>query len=211
MAKSKQRMNQEVNAGSMADIAFLLLIFFLVTTTIATDKGLTILLPPKKDDMQEIDVKIQERNIFKVLVNSKDMLLVNNEPLDRPEKIREMLKAHVLNFGKPNEEALQTYNSLPQSLKSMSRKDPKSSDHPGNGGAVVSFKSDRGTSYEMYIKVLDELQAAYFEIYAERVGITADQFRSLDRKDPRQKKMYDEAREGIPMNISIAEPSNIGG
>lgn len=211
MARSKNRMNQEVNAGSMADIAFLLLIFFLVTTTIATDKGLTILLPPKKEDTQDVEVKIQDRNIFKVLVNSRDQLLVNGEPLGDPSMIREKLKGHILNFGKPTEEAMELYNSLPPSLKTYAKKDPKLSDHPLSGGAIVSFKTDRGTSYEMYIKVLDELQAAYFEIYAERAGITADEYRVLDRKDPRQKQMYEKAKENINMNISIAEPTNIGG
>ena len=59
--------------------------------------------------------------------------------------------------------------------------------------------------------VLDELQGAYYELRAEKVGISAEDYRTLDQKDPDQKELYDAGREGIPMNISIAEPSNIGG
>ena len=74
MAKSTNRVMPEINAGSMADIAFLLLIFFLVTTTIGADKGLNMLLPPEKTEKTIIDVK--ERNVFKVIVNSRNELLV---------------------------------------------------------------------------------------------------------------------------------------
>src|SRR4028119_1845966 len=82
MAKKKNRAIPEINASSMADIAFLLLIFFLVTTTIGADKGLNMLLPPKKDESQPVDVKLKDRNVFKVIVNSKNQLLVEDEPMD---------------------------------------------------------------------------------------------------------------------------------
>ncbi len=78
--KKGNRPSAEVNTGSMADIAFLLLIFFLVTTTIASDKGIPVMLPPKVE--QETDVKVKERNVFNVLINSNDMLLVEEEPMD---------------------------------------------------------------------------------------------------------------------------------
>ena len=75
MARGKKRATPEVSSGSMADIAFLLLIFFLVTTTIANDKGIAMLLPPPPDPNQEqIDIKLQERNIFTILANSQDKL-----------------------------------------------------------------------------------------------------------------------------------------
>ena len=85
----------------------------------------------------------------------------------------------------------------------------ESSDEPGE--AVVSFKADRGTSYELYVGVLDEINAAYNEIYGQRVGITGEEFLQLDKKDPDQKEMYQKARKGIPRAISIAEPNKIGG
>lgn len=203
--KRKKRGGAEINSGSMADIAFLLLIFFLVTTTIASDKGLTIRLPPKPPDDQPPEVELNERNIFKVLVNSKDNLLVEGEPLDDVSQIKEKVKEFVLNFGKATDESAQVYNALPGTLKVLSKKDPKSSDTPGD--AVVSFKTDRGTSYERYIEVLDEIQGAYYEIYAERVDVPTDDFRDLKPADPRYKR----GREGIPMQISIAEPTKIGG
>lgn len=189
MARSKNRASNEVNSSSMADIAFLLLVFFLLTTTIRSDKGLTLLLPPKKDDTEQIDVKIQERNLFKILVNSNDKLLVEGEPLTDVNQIREMVRTFVLNNGR----------------------DPESSDSPED--AIVSFRTDRGTSYEMFIGVLDEVQGAYYEIYSERAGIGVDEWRRISdkRETPKEEELYEQAREGIPMNISIAEPANIGG
>jgi len=76
MPRGKKKL-PEVSSGSMADIAFLLLIFFLVTTTIANDKGILLRLPPPPDPLQEqLDIKIPDRNIFTILANSKDQLLV---------------------------------------------------------------------------------------------------------------------------------------
>ncbi len=184
-----KRENPTINGAPMADIAFLLLIFFLVTTTIANDKGLSMLLPPRPDDIDIIDIKIQERNIFKVLINSADKLLVEGEPLNDPKLIREMCKEHILNYGS----------------------DPKKSDSPK--AAVVSFKAARGTSYEMYITVLNELQGAYYDIYASRAGVSNKGWRDLasDLADPENKRIYLKAREGFPMQISIAEPDKSGG
>lgn len=220
MARSKNRGSSEVNAGSMADIAFLLLIFFLVTTQIATNKGLTLLLPPKQEDDEPLEVKQQQRNIFKIQVNSADRLLVEEEPLDDISQIRDMVYDFVLNFGNPSDTKkgsdkvsdVDVYNSLPASMKShISRNlgDSESSDGPGS--AIVSLKADRGSSYEIFIQILDELNAAYNRIYGERVGITDEEFRKLNRNDPRQKKLYDDARRGIPKAISIAEPTKSGG
>ncbi|MGB3180101.1 MAG: biopolymer transporter ExbD [Cyclobacteriaceae bacterium] len=182
MARSKNRAKNEVNAGSMADIAFLLLIFFLVTTQIKTDKGLTFMLPPKNED-QEV-VKQKERNIFKILVNSSDRLLVEGESLTDMTRLKGMVKEHVMNNGR----------------------NPDLSDSPDK--AIVSLKTDRGSSYDRYITVLDEVQGAYYEIYGERVGLTADEFRRLSSKNPREKAMRDRGRDGIPMGISLAEPTN---
>ena len=185
MARSKRRGAAEINSSSMADIAFLLLIFFLVTTTIANDKGLTLQLPPKPDDIEQVDIKIPERNIFKILINSSDKLLVENEPLTDMHELREMIKKHVLNNGR----------------------DPDLSDSPDK--AVVSLKANRGTSYDMFIAVYNEAQGAYYDIYAERAGVTNKKWREIsnDLSNPDNKVIYDKAREGIPMAISIAEPN----
>lgn len=202
--RGKNRGGAEVNSGSMADIAFLLLIFFLVTTTIASDKGILITLPPKPDPNEPPpDINKNQRNIFKILANSSDRLLVEDEPfgsIDDVPLLRDQVKEFVTNFGR----------------------NPELSDNPIE--AVVSFKADRGTSYELYLAVLDELQAAYNEMYGERVATEllvmfpnaspselGDLFRELDNSDPAQKEIYDKARKDFPRNISIAQPSNIGG
>ena len=184
MAKRKDRGGAEINSSSMADIAFLLLIFFLVTTTIANDKGLTLFLPPKPDDIEDIDVKMKERDIFKVLMNSNDQLLVEGEPMDDPREIREMVKAHVMNMGR-----LEKYSVSPEK-------------------AIVSVRADRGTTYELYITVLNEIQGAYYDIYADKAGVTNVKWREIssNTSDPENKRIYKAAREGIPMQISIAEP-----
>ncbi|UXP30858.1 biopolymer transporter ExbD [Reichenbachiella agarivorans] len=213
MAKGKNRPAAEVNSGSMADIAFLLLIFFLVTTTIANDKGIAMLLPPKPDPNEPPpEVTKNDRNIFKIQANSLDLLLVEDEPLKDVGMLKDMIKDFVLNFRKPSIEGKELYNSLPATLRSHVQskgKKENSSDEPGE--AVVSFKADRGTSYELYIRVLDEINAAYNEIYGQRVGITAEEFLQLDKSDPQQNEMYQRARKGIPRAISIAEPNKIGG
>lgn len=212
MAKSKNRTSQEVNAGSMADIAFLLLIFFLVTTTIASDKGILNVLPPKQDPNQPPpEVELNERNIFNILINANDQLLVEGDFRTNTEGLSDEIKRFILNFGRPNEEALALYNSLPASLRALSAQDPSSSDYPGAGGAVVSIKTNRGTSYEVYLEVLDLVKRAYFEIYAERVGLSADEYRALSGQTAAESELQDRGKEGIPMAISIAEPDKIGG
>lgn len=195
MARNKGRDAPEINSSSMADIAFLLLIFFLVTTTIANDRGLSLLLPPDPDTMEKTDIQIPERNLFKIQLNSADRLLVEGEPLADVNAIKPMIKEFVMNYGR----------------------DPESSDTPKK--AIVSFKTDRGTSQEMFISVLDQIQGAYYDMYAERIGVTNKRLREIanDQSIPEHKRLYDLARglkDGeveFPMNISIAEPSKIGG
>ena len=182
--KKKQRDGAEVNSSSMADIAFLLLVFFLVTTTIASDKGIPMVLPPKSD--QQDEVKLKEKNIFKVLINSKDQLLVEDEPLET-EQIREACIKFLNNRGR----------------------DPESSDSPQD--AVVSIKADRGTSYEKYLTVLDEVTAAYNQSRASFLGISLEDFLALDMDNPDHKAAYDAARREYPLQISEAEPTDIGG
>jgi len=210
MAKNSNRKPPEVNSGSMADIAFLLLIFFLVTTTIANDKGITLLLPPPDNEQPPVDTEINQRNIFKILANSNDQLLVEDEPFRKSMTVlKEDVKKFILNFGNPTQEGIDIYNSFPPEMKSyVSRngRDPMSSDDPTSLKAIVSFKVQRGTSYELYIDVLDAINAAYNEVYGMRVGLTAEEFLALDKTDETQKAIYDRAREGIPRAISIAKP-----
>ena len=211
MAKGRTRPSNEISSGSMADIAFLLLIFFLVTTTIANDRGIAMVLPPKTDEPPP-EVTKKDKNIFKIQANSQDELLVEDEVLEDLDELKDMTKEFIVNFGDPSSKAVETYNSFPASLKRfVSEKGRRDDSSDGPDKAIVSFKADRGTSYELYIRVLDDVNAAYNEIYAERIGLTVEEFLSLDKRDEDQKAFYESAREGIPRAISIAEPTKIGG
>lgn len=179
----------------MADIAFLLLTFFLCTTTIANDRGLIIQLPPPPEAQPPEEIKIQERNMFKIQVNSSDALLVEGEPMSDVTGLKEMVKKFIMNKGA----------------------DPASSDSPDK--AIVSFKTDRGTSHKRFIEILDIVQGAYYDIYAERAGVTNTKWRELvsDLADPANRVLYDKGRgrnpDGtieIPMQLSIAEPTKVG-
>ena len=142
-----KRSAPEVNAGSMADIAFLLLIFFLVTTTIETDSGINRKLPPT-DEVVDPPI-IKERNIFTVVVNKNNQFLVEEEPMDIAN-IRQAAIEFLDNGGGIGDEACDYCQGV---------KDPSSSDNPDK--AVISVQSDRLTSYKMYISVQNELVAAY--------------------------------------------------
>lgn len=209
---SNKRAAPEIPAGAMADIAFLLLIFFLVTTTIASDKGILNILPPKQDpNVPPPDIQVNERNIFNIRVNANDQFFVEGEVRAGTEGLKDDVKAFILNFGAPNEAAQAVYNGLPNSLKALVERNPASSDHPLSGGAVVSIKTDRGTSYETYLEVFDLVKAAYFEIYGERVGLTSSEYRALSADNPGEAELMERGRADIPMAISIAEPDKTGG
>jgi biopolymer transport protein ExbD len=188
----RKRVIQEINAGSMADIAFLLLIFFLVTTTMDVDTGITRKLPPPITDDTEIDIK--ERNIFKVLVNSADMLLVEGKPGSL-----ETLKEETMHFfTNPNddpdlpEKKLETIEGLGEIWVSK---------------GVVSLKNDRGTSYEMYIKVQNELTRAFHELRDQLAILNfGTKFDNLI-----DETKIDAIHKAIPIAISEAEPEDIGG
>ena len=178
----KKRDSVEVDSSSMADIAFLLLIFFLVTTTIASDKGIMMQLPPDTNETPPIDIK--QKNIFKILVNSSDKLLVEDNPMSIND-IKDECKKFLTNDGK----------------------NPKSSDSPQK--AITSIKTDRGTTYSLYIEVLDEVKRAYHEVRAEHIGITLQQYLAIDRDDKESSmyKRYLKAKKAYPKQISEAEPS----
>ncbi len=146
-----RRATPEVNAGSMADIAFLLLIFFLVTTTIEKDKGIARQLPPKEENQPEDQVKIKEKNLFIVNVNRHDQLLVE-EKLMELKDLRQAAIAFLDNGGAPS-------GSPEYCNYCKGKRDPSSSDNPDK--AVISVQNDRLTSYKMYIAVQNELVAAY--------------------------------------------------
>jgi biopolymer transport protein ExbD len=172
----------ELNGSSMADIAFLLITFFMVTTIFNEEKGLSLMLPPFQQ--HPITQPVHDRNLYKIQINSTDHLLINDAPKVNLDGVKDELRNFILNNG--------TVSTLSESpLK-----------------ANVSLRADRGTSHKFFIQLLDEIQAAYFEIYAERAGISAEQYRELKLNESKEKLLYDKGKDGIPMNISIAEPTN---
>lgn len=188
-----KRANPEINAGSMADIAFLLLIFFLVTTTMDVDTGISRKLPPPIEKEQE-NTPIKDRNVLKILVNSHDLLLVDGKPGDIAN-----LRAEAKDFFKPHPND----DTKPEiTLKELG---PLGSVYTSKG--VVSLKSARGTSYEMYIAVQNELAAAVNELRDEL---------AMSKFGKSYEKLTDEAQikainKAYPMKISEAEPEKVGG
>jgi biopolymer transport protein ExbD len=185
----------EINASSMADIAFLLLIFFLVTTTMNVDTGLARMLPPMPDENQPLDKQpeVKQRNVFTVLVNKSDRLLVEGQPMD-VTSLREKAKEFVVN---------------PKDDINLSESTPTEVDYFGVvnvSKGVISLQNDRGTSYNMYMKVQNELVAAYNELREE-----------LSRRhfNKPYKDLNEEQKNAVqkvfPQRISEAEPKSIGG
>ncbi|NNF19842.1 MAG: biopolymer transporter ExbD [Flavobacteriaceae bacterium] len=142
----------EVNAGSMADIAFLLLIFFLVTTTIETDSGLDRMLPPIEPPDENVVIK--QKNIFTVNINKNGQLLVEEELTDL-RNLREKAMAFLDNGGAPS-------GSPEYCSYCKGNRNPDSSDNPTK--AIISLKNDRETKYATYITVQNELVGAYNEL-----------------------------------------------
>ncbi|WP_460218964.1 ExbD/TolR family protein [Psychroserpens sp. MEBiC05023] len=157
--KTSRRQSVEINAGSMADIAFLLLIFFLVTAMIPTeDYGFNRKLPkPCPPNVPCTDGQIKERNVLEIKVNSKNELFVENK-VTNIEDLKTIAVAFLDNNG---DQSCSYCNGL---------KDIKSSENPKK--AVISLSNDKLTSYEFYIKVQDELTKAYYELrntYSESI------------------------------------------
>lgn len=191
MARSKE--TPEINGGSMADIAFLLLIFFLVATTMDIDTGLSRKLPPYNPEQQENDEQIKERNVYVVLINSSDQLLVEGQQMD-VYRLREEAKEFIVN---------------PEDKENLPEKRPAEIPYFGEvmvSKGIISLQNDRGTSYGMYIKVQNELIAAYNEIREE---VAMRKFGRHFDEIPEDKQ--DAIKEYYPQIISEAEPKNIGG
>ena len=207
-----RRTAPEVNAGSMADIAFLLLIFFLATTTIEKDKGIARQLPPKQDEEIE-PPKLKEKNIFVVLVNKNDQLLVEDEPMELAD-LRQAAIDFIDNGGAPA-------GSPEHCSYCQGSRDPRSSDNPEK--AVISVQNDRLTSYKMYNSVQNELVAAYNELRnRESTRLYGWKFTDMKRmidegKFPGDAKSQEDVEEKlknvqtlIPLKLSEAEPKMQG-
>lgn len=182
----------EINATSTADIAFLLLVFFLATTTMNVDSGMYRKLPPYQPPTAEVP-KIVKRNILQVLVNKDNMLQVNGDIMDI-SNLKDKALEFILN---------------PTNDENLPEKSVKPIDLLGNvevSKGVISLRSDVGTSYETYIAVQDQLATAYTEA-RDRKAMTkwGKKFNALS---PDQQEAI---KDWVPMAISEAEPKKIGG
>lgn len=202
-----RRSAPEVNAGSMADIAFLLLIFFLVTTTIETDSGISRKLPPIQDE--EVDPPIiKEKNIFKVIVDSNNDLLVEDELMELSE-LQDATIKFLDNGGGVGPEACNYCQGAG---------DPASSDNPKK--ATIIMVNNRQTDYGAYIAVTNEILAAYNTLRnraAQRLyGKSFDQM-EREFKDPtfsgnkeQLKERIETIRDMWPQKLSEADPVRTG-
>ncbi|MCF8369250.1 MAG: biopolymer transporter ExbD [Bacteroidales bacterium] len=184
------RQVNEINAGSMADIAFLLLIFFLVTTTMDMDRGISRILPPVPKVPPPI---INDRNILKVLINKNDKLMVEGGNIDLSK-----LKEKVINF-------------LLNPSEYPNQSEKKVINIPGFGSikvskGIISLKNDRGTSYAAYVSVQDELAKAYTEL---RNTFSQNHF-GISYEDLTDQEKIKVVQKAIPLAISEAEPENTG-
>lgn len=194
-----RRQSPEINAGSMADIAFLLLIFFLVTTTMNVDTGLTRKLPPLPENLQEDPPEVKKRNVFEVLVNANDDLLVEGELLSITDLRREAKEFIV---GEPNNPDMPEMVMTEVTVLGV---------YPVSK-QIISLQNDRNTSYNMYIKVQNELVAAYNEVRNEfamrEFGKTFDELEKLSETSKAAEQKVDAVRDVYPQRISEAEPKN---
>lgn len=182
----------EINATSTADIAFLLLIFFLAATTMNVDSGLYRRLPPYQPDNTEAP-KYAKRNILQILVNRNNQLAINGELAD-VSTLKDRTKEFILNANNSED--------LPQKeLKTIELFGPIEVSK-----GIVSLQSDKGTSYEMYVAVQDQLTAAYNEL--RNIKANEKWGKNFLELTPEQQEAV---KSVIPMAISEAEPKNIGG
>ncbi len=195
MGKNKREI-QEINAGSMADIAFLLLIFFLVATTMNVDTGLARMLPPlPEEDQQQQDTDVKERNVLLVFVSGSGNIMAGGEPIDI-RQLKDKAKDFSLNIG-------DLENLSEKEVQEFDLPDGSKWSYPVSKG-IVSLQTARETDYGIYIQVQNELTRAFNEIRDEvSMSKWGVKFADLD-SDTR-----DVVAKVIQVRISEAEPREI--
>ena len=193
----KKKKTPGINGTSSADIAFMLLLFFLLTTSMDTDTGLPRRLPPPPDkslQRDQMDIKVNKRNILTVMINTNNQILAAGEYVDI-RQLREKVKAFLMNEARAD--------NLPEY-------EDKDVPYFGNMSVltekhVISLQNDRGTSYQAYIDVQNELMAAYNEL---RNDVSRRKWgKVFDDLDEDQQKAIQMI---YPQKISEAEPKNYG-
>ena len=185
-----KRKIQEINAGSMADISFLLLIFFIVATTMVTDRGVNRVLPAWQEKEEIQDVK--QRNVLQVQINQYDQVLIESEIVELPViriKVKEFISNRTGAEGSPEIEIkdIDLIGEFPVSK------------------GVVSLQNERRTTYGMYVRVQNELQEAFNEAREELAMQKFDGKRLAELTEEEMKAITD----AIPLKVSEAEPRNI--
>ena len=193
----KKKKVPQINGTSSADIAFMLLLFFLLTTSMDTDTGLARRLPPPPDksmDRSNMDIKVNKRNILQVMINTNNQILCNLEYID-VKQLKERTKAFLQNTSRDIHLPEYEEKDIPF-FGTMSVITEKH---------IISLQNDRGTSYQAYIDVQNELVAAYNElrneVSARKWGVKFD-----DLEEDQQKAV----QMIFPQKISEAEPKNYG-
>ena len=194
MAKRNRKVTG-INASSTADIAFMLLIFFLITTSMDTDRGLARRLPPPPENKeQKDDIIVKERNVLQVRLNKDDQLMVGGEWSDI-KQLREKAKEFIAN---PNDD--------PNMPEKHAKNIPFFGDVMITEKHVISVQNDVGTSYEAYLQVQNELVAAYNELRSE---LAKSKFGKEYAECSEEEK--DAIMDYYPQKISEAVPKKFGG
>ncbi len=183
----------ELNASSMADIAFLLLIFFLVSTTMNVDSGISRVLPPYVDAQQDDGSKVRERNVLAIKVAGNDMILAGGERVDLSQ-VKDIATRFALN---------------PTDAEDLPEKEEKDIENFGKfmvSKGVISLQNDRSTSYEAYLAVQNELTKAFNEMRNDLSNRKFQKNYSELSKD--EMKAINTA---IPTRISEADPVDLTG
>ncbi len=185
-----KREKPTVNSSSMADIAFLLLIFFLVSTRIATEKGFAMSLPPKQEQ-KTAPTPALDRDVLRITINSENKILFESDKIGTVSEIENLVKTHLMNYGKD-----ENYSQNPQK-------------------AIIVLSSQRQTNYDFYIDVLDKIKAGYNKSKAEfltkKLGVKYNAIEIIDfaqQKTPEEKEMYQLLQKEFPVNILEQNNSN---
>ena len=192
----KKRKTTVINGSSSTDSAFMMLIFFLITTSMDTDQGLARRLPPPvpKDQTNDADVDIKKRNLLVVLINSNNQILCGDEFIDI-KQLKDRVKEFVANPTNNEHMPEKVEVDVPFFGKRMVTKNH-----------VISLQNDRGTEYQAYIDVQNEIAAAYNEL---RNDISREKFgKPFAELAPDQQEAVQDI---CPQKISEAEPKNYGG
>ena len=197
-----------LNGSSLADISFILLIFFLVTTSMDTDTGLARRLPPPPDpNQQEDDVKVKGRNVFVVSVNmNNEIMYYYGDEAKRvtkfgvqPSELREIAKEFIANPD--NKANMPEFHPADPPL-------PVLGAYPITKNHIISVQTDRSTKYEVYFQIQNELMAAYNELRDEfAMAKFGKHYRDLKPESEEELAV----RGVYPMKISESEPKKYGG